>query len=59
MKFWGLGWLSPMLYLDIFGGFPFTTGSVLFGLVSYPIPSMYGIFTYICNKNLPNVGVYI
>ena len=24
----------------------------------YPIGSMYGIFTYICHKNQPNVGKY-
>ena len=24
-----------------------------------PIGSMYGIFTYICHKNQPNVGIYI
>ena len=26
---------------------------------SYPIGSMYGIFTYICHKFKPNVGIYI
>ena len=26
--------------------------------VLYPIGSMYGIFTYICHKNQPNVGNY-
>ena len=25
---------------------------------SLPIPSMYGIYTYICHKNQPNVGNY-
>ena len=29
-----------------------------FNLLRYPIPSMYGIFTYIYHKNQPNVGKY-
>ena len=54
---WGFGFGLDFSFA-IFGRFPFNTGSVLFELVSYPIPSMYGIFT-ICHKNQPNVGIYM
>ena len=45
-KVMGLENVSPASNLASFWGY------------LYPIPSMYGIFTYICHKNQPNVGKY-
>ena len=36
----------------------FKTNGALFGLVTKPIGSMYGIFGHIYHKNQPNVGKY-
>ena len=49
---------SLQLLLDSSGRIPYFFWGGEVGLRIIPIPSMYGIFTYIYRKNQPNVGKY-